>query len=194
MPRKRKYADNQADLIALAENEVRWAERRQERSVALPTVLARVILELAKRALHPHSGTSPISGRQKIQDKLRVGLARSLKAKLLAEGRPETGTTVGEAVDTFTCGTEGWEPPGVFEQIELLASRATTAEKAKVIRAQAESIRASIRAKGKLTPKAAGDYAARIVEQLSRLSKEGLLDKMSRTGKKKKKKLQTGTN
>jgi hypothetical protein len=167
MSRKRLYADTPGDLIELAENEVGWAERRQERSVALPTVLARVILELAKRALHPHSGTPPISGRQKIQDKLRVGLARSLQAKLLAE------------------------EPGVFEQIEKLASRAKTAENAKVIRAQAKSIRAK---KGKLTPKAAGDYAAKIVEQLSRLSKPGLLDRMSRTGKKKKKNLQTGTN
>jgi hypothetical protein len=80
------------DHLSLAEKLVSGAESLEEEMVSLPTGLARIILEAAKRAPKP-KGRQPLLGRKLVWDAMIIRQARSRKAELEAGGMaPKTAT------------------------------------------------------------------------------------------------------
>lgn len=76
---------NRDDLLDLAERLVEYAETEGDETVAFKTGMARAVLELAKAAPKPR-GRPPVKGRDRVQEKVALVAARSLKKKLIAEG------------------------------------------------------------------------------------------------------------
>jgi hypothetical protein len=80
------------DLIALFERFVKGAESGEEKEVAMPTHLARLILELAKTAKKP-KGRTPLAIRERRQEWRIIHRARHRKAGLVAGGMSATSAT-----------------------------------------------------------------------------------------------------
>lgn len=88
MSKKRKpRAVSHEDQLGLAARLVHYAEAEGDPTVALPTGLARAVLDLAGRASKPSRGPKSLPRQIVIEDSLAVIRARARKRELLSEAK-----------------------------------------------------------------------------------------------------------
>lgn len=88
---------NYTDLIWLIDRIVWATEALGEESVALPTGVARVLVDLAKTAKRP-KGRQQITGREKVREKAVLAWARGRKRTLI-EGGMKKGAAATQAAE-----------------------------------------------------------------------------------------------
>jgi hypothetical protein len=87
--RPKSKSANQVDMLALAERLVSYAENEGEKSIELPTRMARLTLDLAKRARKLGRGPKGIHRYDRLAEDLIIREARRRKAELANNGIPK---------------------------------------------------------------------------------------------------------